>query len=161
MSRTRSRSIRSKMATRPKLPHVCFRCRRFPGCGERNKNDEARSTKDEGRNPKKRMKIRFGCMVKRCSFVKNQTPSPSTIWESEQRVSGKMSLISQRRFHRPQQRTASLANRSVRQQVSARTMSEPMTPFPKENFSSVLVPARKRRVKRSIFCVWPSARFQN
>src|SRR6267378_7648475 len=48
MSRTRSRSIRSKMATRPKLPRVCFRCRRFPGCGERNKNDEARMTNDEG-----------------------------------------------------------------------------------------------------------------
>ena len=31
----------------------------------------------------------------------------------------------------------------------------------KENFSSVLAPARRRRVKRSIFCVWPSARFQN
>src|SRR5439155_27046937 len=48
MSRTRSRSIRSKMATRPKLPRVCFRCRRFPGCGEREGNDEARMTNDEG-----------------------------------------------------------------------------------------------------------------
>jgi four helix bundle protein len=56
------------------------------------------------------MKTPFGWMVKRCSFVKNQTPSPFTIWKSEQRVSGKMSLISQRRFHRAQQRTASLAN---------------------------------------------------
>jgi hypothetical protein len=47
------------------------------------------------------------------------------------------------------------------QQVSARTMSKLMTPFPKENFSSVMAPARRRRVKLSIFCVWPSARFQN
>ena len=26
---------------------MCFRCRRFPGCGERNKNDEGRRTKSE------------------------------------------------------------------------------------------------------------------
>src|SRR6266403_888592 len=46
MSRMRSRSIRSKMASRPKLSRVCFRCRRFPECEVREGNDEARMTKE-------------------------------------------------------------------------------------------------------------------
>src|SRR3977135_107523 len=48
MSRTQFRLIKLKMTRRPKLPRACSPCRRFRECGEREKNDEARMTNDEG-----------------------------------------------------------------------------------------------------------------
>jgi four helix bundle protein len=42
------------------------------------------------------MTMRFGRMAKRCSFVKNQSPSLFTIWKNERRVSVRRSLILQK-----------------------------------------------------------------
>src|SRR2546423_1317484 len=46
MSRTRSRSIRSKMANPLKSLRGCCPYRKSPGCGEHEGNDEARMTKE-------------------------------------------------------------------------------------------------------------------
>ena len=48
MSRTRSRSIKSRPATRLRSGRRCFHYRKCPECGEREENDEARMTNDEG-----------------------------------------------------------------------------------------------------------------
>ena len=103
------------------------------------------------------MMTRFGWMAKHTLFVKNRKRRRFTIWKSERRGSVRWSSIFARTIPRD-----SVTDRIISQLVGAGTSVganyiEADDSVSKKEFLKCIGTARRRRVKRSIFCAWQSA----
>jgi hypothetical protein len=95
--------------------------------------------------------------------VIHEEPETTTVYDLEERTArfGEMVVDFARTIP-----LDPVTDRIISQLIGAGTsvgaiISRPTIPFPKKNFSSALIPARRKRVKRSIFCAWQCAQFQN
>jgi hypothetical protein len=125
-------------------------------------NDEARMTNDEGMTKSEEAPEDSLWLDGEMSLVREES-DPKPVYDLEERTArfGEMVVGFARTIPRDP-----VTDRIISQLVGAGTsigvnLSRLMIRSRKKNFSSVLAPARRRRVKLSIFCVWPSAPFQN
>src|SRR5437660_12794097 len=95
-------------------------------------------------------------MEKHTSVAKSQAPHPLTMWKSGRHASEKPSSTSRKRFVKAK------TDRIISQLIGAGTSVganyiEADDSVSKKEFLKCIGTARRRRVKRSIFCAWQSA----